>query len=400
MASLENQFPADTYTYLVQLPGGISTSLTSLQLGEGSTLPLQVSTTAVKVAGDLQVTGNLSVSGNTIPYQVSANKLIGSTSGSTGALGEITVSGGLTLSSGTLSAGLDGDKGDITVSGGSWTIDNDVVTYAKMQNVSATDKLIGRSTAGAGDPEEITCTAAGRALIDDADASAQRTTLGLGTIATLSSINDSNWSGTDLALANGGTGASLTDPNADRLMFWDDSAGSVDWLTLGTGLSITGTTLNSSQADPWTYVTLGSDFTTTSTSFTNITNLKFTPSISTKYQIEIFLLVSCNSTAMNPVPSISWPTSLTTGACNLSFVGATSTTQTWEALANGSSTSAAPTTYPLAGTVYLAEGKAVIVCDGSTSGDFQVQIKAASGDGSSETITVKTNSFLRYRTYT
>lgn len=49
-----------------------------------------------------------------------------------------------------------------------------------------------------------------------------------------------------LALANGGTGANLVDPNADRLMFWDDSAGNVDWLTLGTNLSITGTTLNAS----------------------------------------------------------------------------------------------------------------------------------------------------------
>lgn len=75
----------------------------------------------------------------------------------------------------------DGDKGDITVSGSgaTWTIDNDVVTYAKMQNVSATDKLLGRSTAGAGDVEEIALTAAGRALIDDADATAQRSTLGL-----------------------------------------------------------------------------------------------------------------------------------------------------------------------------------------------------------------------------
>lgn len=49
-----------------------------------------------------------------------------------------------------------------------------------------------------------------------------------------------------LPLANGGTGANLVDPNADRLMFWDDSAGNVDWLTLGTNLSITGTTLNAS----------------------------------------------------------------------------------------------------------------------------------------------------------
>jgi hypothetical protein len=52
----------------------------------------------------------------------------------------------------------DGDKGDITVSGGgsAWSIENDVVTYDKLQNVSASSRLLARKTAGAGNVEECT----------------------------------------------------------------------------------------------------------------------------------------------------------------------------------------------------------------------------------------------------
>lgn len=56
-------------------------------------------------------------------------------------------------------------------------------------NVSSTDRLLGRSSAGAGVVEEIICTSAGRALIDDTDAATQRITLGLGTIAVQNANN-------------------------------------------------------------------------------------------------------------------------------------------------------------------------------------------------------------------
>jgi hypothetical protein len=57
-----------------------------------------------------------------------------------------------------------------------------------------------------------------------------------------------------VSLADGGTGATLTDPNADRILFWDDSAGAMTWLTIGAGLSITGTTLSSSVSATHTFL--------------------------------------------------------------------------------------------------------------------------------------------------
>lgn len=57
-----------------------------------------------------------------------------------------------------------------------------------------------------------------------------------------------NPGGTDVALADGGTGASLADPGVDRILFWDNSLGAVTWLEVGSGLSITGTVLTASAA--------------------------------------------------------------------------------------------------------------------------------------------------------
>ena len=92
----------------------------------------------------------------------------------------------------------------------------------------------------------VTVSVAGAALIDDADASAQRTTLGLGTIATQNanavSITGGSVTGiTDLALADGGTGASLVDPAANAVLGWNDTANVVGFFTAGTGITINAT---------------------------------------------------------------------------------------------------------------------------------------------------------------
>jgi hypothetical protein len=86
------------------------------------------------------------------------------------------------------------------------------VSYEKIQNVSATDRLLGRSTAGAGSVEEISCTAAGRALLDDADAATQRATLGLGTISTGNGTwaDGSSFSGTSSGTNTGDQTITLT----------------------------------------------------------------------------------------------------------------------------------------------------------------------------------------------
>lgn len=79
----------------------------------------------------------------------------------------------------------------------------------------------------------LTTTAYGRALLELANAAALRTAGGL-VIGTDVQAFD-----TELAQI-----AALADPNADRILFWDDSAGAYTFLTPGTNLTITGTTID------------------------------------------------------------------------------------------------------------------------------------------------------------
>ena len=107
--------------------------------------------------------------------------------------------------------------------------DADLTAIAGL--TSAADKLPYFTGSGAAALADFT--AAGRALVDDADAATQRTTLGLAIGTNVQAYSD--------RLAEI---VAIGTPAGDRLMMWDQSAG--DWVaaTLAPGLVISGTELH------------------------------------------------------------------------------------------------------------------------------------------------------------
>lgn len=82
---------------------------------------------------------------------------------------------------------------------------NAIVVYAK--EVAGVTELFSRDSAG--NILQLTTAGALNAFLSEiATAADARTALGLGALAVLAAVNNANWSGTDLAVVNGGTGAS------------------------------------------------------------------------------------------------------------------------------------------------------------------------------------------------
>jgi hypothetical protein len=244
--------------------------------------------------------------------------------------------------------------GDVTKPAGSGvtTIANDAVTYAKMQNVSATSRILGRKTAGTGDPEECTLSE----ILDFIGSAAQGDILYRGA---------SGWA----KLAAGTSGQFLKTQGAGANPVWAAAGGG---------------------SDPWTYVKLTADGTGTagSAESTGLTVAGASLAANTLYEFEIVGSVKGATSAFRV--SLVWPSGVTGTATLRVAVGNNETLASGDQSAtigganNINSSSFAP-----------IQAKGHFYTGGSApTGSLDLQYNNTSG---SSVHTIMKGSFLRYR---
>ena len=177
--SLTGSKVRDTYGQLLHIDGGVAASEKPVRTGDGIATALNVGSGSVSV-------GNVRLTGNSISPVVPGSGL---------AISSPTITGG-SITGITDLAIADGGTNASTAAGArtnlGLAIGTDVQAYdATLQSLAALGTAADKYayTTGADTWAEGDITAAGRAILDDADAAAQRTTLGLGTIATQAANN-------------------------------------------------------------------------------------------------------------------------------------------------------------------------------------------------------------------
>lgn len=151
-------------------------------------------------------------------------------------------------------------------------------------------------------------------------------------------------------------------------------------------------------SDPWTYVSLGSDFTTTSGPSggdVDVTDLVFTPAANKQYEIEGRFFLRATQTTTGPQVGVAWPSAgvVEPSACRI-VVPSTANTDVHINLPRSTNGRVATqgsisTSLEMMGLLW-----AVLSTDGSASGTFQITLRS---ETNTFEVRMVAGSFIRYR---
>jgi hypothetical protein len=178
--------------------------------------------------------------------------------------------------------------------------------------------------------------------------------------------------------------------NADSLIVTVPSASGAPELSTVAQIVAAG---GASGSDPWTYVRLTQDFTTTSNTAQD-TGLAFTPAANQRYEFEAQLMLRTATATVNPRTGLAWPTGMTDGVANIDEA------QTAATILMARGNIAAPLLVAVGGLPNTTQSWPAMVwgmalAGANPAGNIRVQL-ASETNGT--TVTIKAGSFLKYRT--
>jgi hypothetical protein len=147
-------------------------------------------------------------------------------------------------------------------------------------------------------------------------------------------------------------------------------------------------------ADPWTYVKLASDFTSSLTANTAVTGLNFAPAINQTYVIEGCFLLRTATATVGARPGCSWPAGYSDGAA---WIGAPNSYTAFASrfIPAGTTANAASTGLAATTNSHLGQLWATLVMGGSSLGNFQITLAS---ETAGTNVTMRAGSWIRYRT--
>lgn len=281
-------------------------------------------------------------------------------------------------------------------------------TYAPLVHVHAIADVTGLTAALAAKLDASVVSAFGLTLIDDADATTARSTLGLGTAA-VSAIGDF------AAASHTHTAAAITDfaSAVAALITGKADLASPTFtgtVTLPAGQVVNGVTLTGAGAstdylsadgtystpagggDGWVYLILAADTVITTTTYP--ADLQFAPPANSAIEIEAIYILGSSVSGDAARLEVSWPSGVDRSAGWMEVVSSNTGTAGAASSAYAGGTFTQQSTTPNATYLeYLGTFRGLLITGASPSGNFQLGARGETANA----ITIYKNSFIRYR---